>query len=111
MMKWATWMPWGPSSRGRLCDRPRSANLPSGESRRLGIALHAGRAPVNSSAPRPFGTIALDRGLRHQEKPPKAETAIDFSTSAGSSSINGRGRGSSDCRHRRQGAGFGIQRG
>jgi hypothetical protein len=51
--KWATWMPFGPSSRAVLCARPHSANLPIAKAAECGydrtmlwaFLLRDGRAP------------------------------------------------------------------
>ena len=67
MMKWATWIPLGPSSRAALWARPRSANLPMAKAAEWAKPFTLAVAPVSRIAPRRVGNHALG-GLLGDEK-------------------------------------------
>ena len=71
-----------------LCARPRSANLPMAKGADWAKPFTLAEAPVNRMAPCCFGSMRR-AACCATRKAPKADTAIDRSTAAGSSSMSG----------------------
>jgi len=86
--KWATCMPFGPSSRAALCASPRRANLPMAKAADNGYPFTLALAPISRIAPRLCGTIRR-AACWTTRNPPKVDTSTAFCTASGSSSAIG----------------------